>query len=63
VSYLTSICQVALGDMNELLNADYNANNLPKGKLRSVTDAISFDYSTFFSPPKSFSICIPLANF
>jgi hypothetical protein len=51
MSYLTSIYQVALGDMNELLNADYDANNLPKGKLRSVTDAISFDYSTF-SPPK-----------
>jgi hypothetical protein len=32
-----SICQVALGSMNELLNADYNANNLPKGKLRSIT--------------------------
>ncbi|GJN05295.1 hypothetical protein PR202_ga22913 [Eleusine coracana subsp. coracana] len=27
------LCEVALGDMNELLNADYNANNLPKGKL------------------------------
>jgi hypothetical protein len=40
VGYLTSICQVALGDMNELLNADYDANNLPKGKLRSVADAV-----------------------
>uniref|UniRef100_O50017 Poly [ADP-ribose] polymerase 2 n=1 Tax=Zea mays TaxID=4577 RepID=PARP2_MAIZE len=29
------LCEVALGDMNELLNADYDANNLPKGKLRS----------------------------
>ncbi|KAG2588656.1 hypothetical protein PVAP13_5NG227300 [Panicum virgatum] len=27
------LCEVALGDMNELLNADYHANNLPKGKL------------------------------
>ncbi|KAM0878796.1 hypothetical protein ACQ4PT_034651 [Festuca glaucescens] len=27
------LCEVALGDMNELLTADYNANNLPKGKL------------------------------
>lgn len=27
------LCEVALGDMNELLVADYNANNLPKGKL------------------------------
>ncbi|KAL6626219.1 hypothetical protein ACP70R_029945 [Stipagrostis hirtigluma subsp. patula] len=27
------LCEVALGDMNELLNADYYANNLPKGKL------------------------------
>ncbi|XP_062210305.1 poly [ADP-ribose] polymerase 2-A-like [Phragmites australis] len=27
------LCEVALGDMNELLNADYDANNLPKGKL------------------------------
>lgn len=27
------LCEVALGDMNELLNGDYNANNLPKGKL------------------------------
>ena len=39
--------------MNELLNADYHANNLPKGKLRSVTDAISF-YITLFSPKPSF---------
>ncbi|XP_015693725.1 poly [ADP-ribose] polymerase 2-A isoform X2 [Oryza brachyantha] len=28
------LCEVALGEMNELLNADYDANNLPKGKLR-----------------------------
>ncbi|PUZ56698.1 hypothetical protein GQ55_5G348500 [Panicum hallii var. hallii] len=27
------LCEVALGDMNELLDADYDANNLPKGKL------------------------------
>lgn len=27
------LCEVALGDMNELLDADYEANNLPKGKL------------------------------
>nr|CAB3473102.1 unnamed protein product [Digitaria exilis] len=27
------LCEVALGDMNELVNADYYANNLPKGKL------------------------------
>lgn len=27
-------CQVALGDMNELLSADYNADKLPSGKLR-----------------------------
>uniref|UniRef100_A0A0D9V0P4 Poly [ADP-ribose] polymerase n=1 Tax=Leersia perrieri TaxID=77586 RepID=A0A0D9V0P4_9ORYZ len=27
------LCEVALGEMNELLNADYDANNLPKGKL------------------------------
>ncbi|XP_062198362.1 poly [ADP-ribose] polymerase 2-like isoform X2 [Phragmites australis] len=27
------LCEVALGNMNELLNADYHANNLPKGKL------------------------------
>ncbi|XP_047060524.1 poly [ADP-ribose] polymerase 2-A-like isoform X2 [Lolium rigidum] len=27
------LCEVALGDMNELLTADYNANDLPKGKL------------------------------
>ncbi|KAG2597494.1 poly [ADP-ribose] polymerase 2-like isoform X3 [Panicum virgatum] len=27
------LCEVALGDMNELLNADYDANDLPKGKL------------------------------
>uniref|UniRef100_A0A0E0FLD8 NAD(+) ADP-ribosyltransferase n=1 Tax=Oryza nivara TaxID=4536 RepID=A0A0E0FLD8_ORYNI len=32
--------QVALGEMNELLNADYDANNLPKGKLRSVSNVI-----------------------
>ena len=48
MSYLTSICQVALGDMNELLNGDYNANNLPNGKLRSITDTVSFNYSTIF---------------
>jgi hypothetical protein len=30
---------VALGDMNELYTGDYNANNLPTGKLR---------YSFFF---------------
>jgi hypothetical protein len=35
--------------MNELLDADYDANNLPKGKLRSVADAISF-YITLFFP-------------
>ena len=39
--------------MNELLNADYDANDLPKGKLRSVTYAISF-YVTIFSPRPSF---------
>ncbi|KAF0934541.1 hypothetical protein E2562_025636 [Oryza meyeriana var. granulata] len=27
------LCEVALGEMNELLKADYDANNLPKGKL------------------------------
>uniref|UniRef100_A0A453SNI5 Poly [ADP-ribose] polymerase n=1 Tax=Aegilops tauschii subsp. strangulata TaxID=200361 RepID=A0A453SNI5_AEGTS len=27
------LCEVALGDMNELLNAKYDADNLPKGKL------------------------------
>ncbi|CAO2203462.1 unnamed protein product [Urochloa humidicola] len=27
------LCEVALGDMNELLDGDYNANNLPQGKL------------------------------
>jgi len=26
------LCEVALGEMNELLNADYNAANLPPGK-------------------------------
>lgn len=36
----TCISQVALGEMNELLNADYDANNLPKGKLRSVSNVI-----------------------
>uniref|UniRef100_A0A0D9V0P5 Poly [ADP-ribose] polymerase n=1 Tax=Leersia perrieri TaxID=77586 RepID=A0A0D9V0P5_9ORYZ len=34
------LCEVALGEMNELLNGDYNANNLPMGKLRSVSNAI-----------------------
>ncbi|KAG8052277.1 hypothetical protein GUJ93_ZPchr0001g29399 [Zizania palustris] len=34
------LCEVALGEMNELLNADYHADNLPKGKLRSVANAI-----------------------
>ncbi|KAJ1283807.1 hypothetical protein BS78_03G155000 [Paspalum vaginatum] len=29
------LCEVALGNMHELLNADYNANNLPDGKLSS----------------------------
>ena len=27
------LCDVALGGMNEKLHADYNANQLPKGKL------------------------------
>ncbi|CAO2202888.1 unnamed protein product [Urochloa humidicola] len=27
------LCEVALGDMNELLDGDYNADNLPQGKL------------------------------
>lgn len=27
------LCEVALGDMNELYDADYNANQLPEGKL------------------------------
>uniref|UniRef100_A0A0E0JI87 Poly [ADP-ribose] polymerase n=1 Tax=Oryza punctata TaxID=4537 RepID=A0A0E0JI87_ORYPU len=27
------LCEVALGEMNELLNGDYGANNLPNGKL------------------------------
>ncbi|KAF7088697.1 hypothetical protein CFC21_091777 [Triticum aestivum] len=27
------LCEVALGDMNELLNAKYDADSLPKGKL------------------------------
>ena len=26
------LCEVALGQSNELLQADYNANKLPKGK-------------------------------
>jgi hypothetical protein len=43
----TSILQVALGDMNELLYGDYNANNLPQGKLRLVIYTISF--TCFFS--------------
>ncbi|XP_051943359.1 poly [ADP-ribose] polymerase 2 isoform X2 [Hippocampus zosterae] len=29
---LLLLCEVALGDSNELLDADYNANNLPAGK-------------------------------
>ncbi|XP_077381446.1 poly [ADP-ribose] polymerase 2 isoform X2 [Festucalex cinctus] len=29
---LLLLCEVALGDSNELLDADYNANNLPVGK-------------------------------
>jgi len=28
-----ALCEVALGDMNEKLQSDYYANNLPKGKL------------------------------
>ncbi|XP_044951581.1 poly [ADP-ribose] polymerase 2-like [Hordeum vulgare subsp. vulgare] len=27
------LCEVSLGDMNELLNGDINANNLPEGKV------------------------------
>ena len=27
------LCEVALGEMNELVHADYNASNLPDGKL------------------------------
>ncbi|XP_074585610.1 poly [ADP-ribose] polymerase 2-like [Curcuma longa] len=29
------LCEVALGDMAELLSANYNADQLPEGKLRS----------------------------
>ena len=29
---LLLVCDVALGNMNELINSDYNASNLPKGK-------------------------------
>ena len=31
---LMILCDVALGNMNEKLYADYNANNLPPGKMR-----------------------------
>ncbi|URE08762.1 hypothetical protein MUK42_23984 [Musa troglodytarum] len=31
------LCEVALGEMAELLAADYNADRLPKGKLRFTT--------------------------
>jgi hypothetical protein len=44
-----------LVSMNELLNADYNANNLPKGKLRSITVSNSLDYDIIF--PKSLFVC------
>ncbi|VDD80054.1 unnamed protein product, partial [Mesocestoides corti] len=29
---IMALCEVSLGECNELLNADYNANNLPSGK-------------------------------
>ena len=29
---LLLLCEVSLGNMNELLNADYNADKLPAGK-------------------------------
>lgn len=35
--FVILIFQVALGEMNELLYSDYNANNLPKGKLRYIS--------------------------
>ncbi|KAF8730868.1 hypothetical protein HU200_016739 [Digitaria exilis] len=34
------LCEVALGDMNEVLNGDYKANDLPKGKLRTTDDGV-----------------------
>jgi hypothetical protein len=57
----TSILQVALGDMNEVLDGDYNANNLPQGKQRLVIYAISFTCNYF--PPRH-PVCVFLvANF
>ncbi len=41
---LTYISQVALGEMNELLYGDFGADNLPNGKLRSVSHTIISKY-------------------
>ncbi|KAJ0807236.1 putative NAD(+) ADP-ribosyltransferase [Helianthus annuus] len=37
------LCEVALGDMAELLEANYDADKLPQGKLR-------FYYLSIFTP-------------
>jgi poly [ADP-ribose] polymerase len=36
------LCQVALGDMNELLQADYHASNLPAGKLSTKGCGVNY---------------------
>lgn len=36
------LCEVALGDMNELLRADYHASNLPAGKLSTKGLGVNF---------------------
>ena len=36
------LCEVALGDMNELLQADYHASNLPAGKLSTKGCGVNY---------------------
>ncbi|XP_074585156.1 poly [ADP-ribose] polymerase 2-like [Curcuma longa] len=44
------LCEVALGDMAELLSANYNADQLPEGKLRWIYFfPSSLNYATFTS--------------
>jgi hypothetical protein len=46
------LCEVALGDMHELTQADYNASTLPKGK--SSTKGVGCNY-----PDPAQSVTLP----
>jgi hypothetical protein len=49
-SGLLLLCEVALGESNELLRADYNASNLPPGKFstKGVSGQDDLCFSHYF---------------